>query len=765
MGAATWVIAAALAQGAVTKAHAAEAAKTDGASMIDELIVTSRKREESILDVPISITAVTAETLERKSVRDLEELSRSVPGMVVAVNGDTEPKFFSLRGVGPGGTFAAATVAVYVDDTPITIGPVSSDLKIFDVDRIEVLRGPQGTLFGSSAMGGAIRYVSPKLGYDGVSGKLKAEVGTTAHGGESYEVQGAAGGPLAGVLGFRASGFYRHDGGYIDVVNEATGAITKKDVNSGDAYGGRLALGAKFENVEVVASMLFQDTRQDDINVFHSVRSSGGVVTPLGPLQKTERVDIWTKDKFWEPNLLVNVDLGFAELTSSTSLQRQRLSKQTDGSYFIGAVFGLPPALSDAVVSPNFQNVRLDAVTQEVRLASNPGGKLDWLVGGYYRRSKLDLASGFGSNFIDLGFPPALFFPGGGIQAATLVSEVHEAAAFGEVSWHVTEALKLTGGLRYTSLSREQGGGQEFAPLVTGGAPPPPPFIPPKSKEHPLTPKFSAAYDVTDDVMVYATAAKGFREGGANNPVFIVDPTNPADPCRARLTELGLFPAPGTFASDKLWSYELGAKGQTADRRLRFQGAIYQINWKDIQQEVNLIAGCGTNTIANFGEARVRGLEGEVSWRPMPGLSLDFNANLSEAELTKNEPGIANAGTPLAHAPKFTGGAAAQYEWALSNDWNAYLRGEIQHIGPSNRFIEDLTSTNAGLRAKGYEVVSLRAAVSKDDYELSLFANNLFDAQPIIFDRPGALAPGGGQGSGRSTLRPRTIGVSLAKTF
>lgn len=733
------------------------AAEAGAEFALEEIVVTASKRRESVLSLPISVSAIDAEQIERKGVKDLEELSRSVPGLGVTPAAENEPKRFVLRGIGPAfGT--AATVAVYVDDTPITIGTNSPDLKLFDVERVEVLRGPQGTLFGSSAMGGAIRYVAPQPSLDEFSGTAKVETSATAEGSQNYEAQAAVGGPLSENVAFRVSGFYRKDGGYVDVVDEVSGDIADEDANSADSMGGRLALRLRLgESAEATLSVLYQNQEYDDLSFFHSLRGMGEPLVALDELQKTERVDIALEDRLFLPNLLVKADLGFAELTSSTSVQRQRVDLLNDLSYFIQGLFGLP---GSEVAVPSDRVRHFDAFAQELRLASDGEGAFSWLVGLYYRETKATMSQVIGSNLDSLlGAPADLFLPDapGAIETLEEIFRAKEQAIFGEASYNFTPALKLTAGVRYSSLERDVRQVETFAPLLGGGAAV---VDPPASSEEPFTPKLSLSYDVAEDVMVYATAAKGFREGGPNPPLLLVES------CLDSLASFGLSGPPITFESDNLWSYELGTKFRTDDRRLRFQGAVFQIDWRDIQQTIPVGQTCGSSPNVNFGEARVRGVESELSWRALDSLTVDLAGAYTEAEITEDlVPLNVEAGTPLSGVPEWTVSLSAQNDFVFSNGWEGYLRAEYQYVGDANRFL-DTGGGQPDLKRGAYDVVALRAGVAAGAYEFSLFADNLLDERPIIAEGFGSFAPGfNNQGAARTTIRPRTIGISAAIRF
>jgi iron complex outermembrane recepter protein len=477
----------------------------------------------------------------------------------------------------------------------------------------------------------------------------------------------------------------------------------------------------------------------------------------LGELQKTERVDVALEDRLVLPNLLVKADLGFAELTSSTSVQRQRIDLLNDLSYFIQGLFGLPG--SDLAV-PSDRMRHFDAFAQELRLASDREGAFTWLVGLYYRETKSTNSQVIGSNINTvLGVPDDQFLPDtpGAIETLEETFRGNERAIFGEASYNFTPALKLTAGVRYSSLERDVKQVETFAPLLGGGAAV---VDPPASNEHPFTPKLSLSYDVAENAMVYATAAKGFREGGPNPPLLLVQS------CLDSLATFGFSSPPVTYESDNLWSYELGAKFQTDDRRLRFQGAVFQIDWSDIQQTIPVGQTCGSSPNVNFGEARVRGVESELSWRALDSLTIDLSGAYTNAEITEDlVPLNVQAGTPLSGVPEWTVSLSAQNDFAFSNGWEGYLRAEYQYVGDANRFL-DTGGGQPDLHRGAYDVVALRAGLSVGAYEFSLFADNLLDERPIISEGFGSFAPGvNGQGAARTTIRPRTVGISAAIRF
>ncbi|HEX9787985.1 MAG TPA: TonB-dependent receptor [Candidatus Binatia bacterium] len=736
----------------------------------DEIIVTATKRAESVYDIPLSITAVDMETLERKGVRDLEELSRSVPGLVVNLVNEPSPKSIIIRGIAAADQ-TAATAAVYVDDTPLSVGPGSPDLKFFDLERVEILRGPQGTLFGASSMGGAIRYVTTQPNYDEFSGRARFEGGSVAHGNGTYEGQVAFGGPIVGDnVAFRASGFYRRDAGYIDRVDEDTLEVVDKNANTVESFGGRFALGFKpTDNIEAVASILYQESNIDDFSTSFTSLGIGNAsdpdalpVVPLEPFQRasTNGLD-QRRDRTFLPNLTINWDLGFAELTSSTSYMDYEIDATNDFGYFLrnflNTVFAVPEPFVHPLTATNLQQHKFDAIVQEARLTSTTDGPFEWLVGGYYRSATRE------NNQVNPELTGLLGPDGFGLIGAdgllysrVATTDLRELAAFGEVSYTLFERLKLLAGLRYTN-NKISFAGIEDGPFgvdpITGMAK----VAASSNTEDAVTPKFSATYNFTDEMMAYATVAKGFREGGVN-----AFGANIA--CAADLAALGLSDVPVSYDSDSLWSYEVGVKGQT--ERVSFEGAAYRIDWSDIQDNVAL-PSCGVTFIDNLGKARVQGIELSSVFQITEQLTLDANGSFTDAELRDSD--LAPAGTDVPGVPKTTAYAALTYEFDLNSNWNGYLRGELAHVGKSTR---NAGSQPATQNADAYQTLSLRAGLRTGPYEITVFADNLTDEHPEILKGgvggdpafyPGAYYPASAYGI--VTIRPRYVGASLSMDF
>jgi iron complex outermembrane receptor protein len=739
----------------------AVAAAADEPTALEEVVVHATKRDESILTVPVSITAVTADQIERMGAKDLEDLAHSVPGLVVEQSSEQSDKIYVIRGIASGAQ--SATMSIYLDDTPITFGAYSPDLKLFDVSQVEVLRGPQGTLFGSSSMGGAIRYTSQQPGFGGVSGSLKAEVGAVQDGSLSYEVQGAVGGPIVeDRAAFRLSAFGRHDGGYIDQRDEDTGRVVDEDVNTVDSAGARAALALRLtDQVDLLVSAIYQQQNGDSSSIFFSARGVD-ISTPLPPMSRVDRANVYHNDKIFLPSLTLNADLGFAKLTSTSSYVDRQLDAAIDFSYFIQGAIGVSDSSVPDLQAQALQSSHFKAFIQEVRLTSQGDGPLQWIVGAYYQKTdepgSLNIPTNLGA--VDPFFIP-LLLEGGSVFSRKNAIEREHRALFGEVSYTFAEKLKLTAGLRLSDL--ELSVGRKSDGLFNGG----PSQIQLKSGEKPVTPKFSAQYFISPDAMIYATAAKGFREGGPNSPVPSGLPA-----CAAALLEIGRTDAPDSFETDSVWSYEIGGKLQTSDRRLRVAASAYVIDWEGIQQEINLGGGCGFSYTDNVGKARSQGFEAEATWRPTDALRFDVGLGYTDASLSEdlitgtdsNGPVVAaKSGTQLPSTPDWTLSVAAQYDFQPIGEWDAYLRGEFQYIGEATRHLGTPSDDPRNLVRDSYELVNLRLGVRRDAYEFNLFVNNLFDDDTVLYQSFGSFSPAGSYEGIR--VRPRVIGASLKRSF
>ncbi|WP_422059038.1 TonB-dependent receptor [Sphingopyxis sp.] len=717
---------------------AAPAYAEDATGDEHDIVVTAQKREQRLTDVPQSVSVVSGEALENIQATNFSDYLKLVPGLQLT---QTTPGFgrLVLRGVNTGGV--ASTVAVYQDET--TFGSSSGlvngailagDFDTFDIERIEVLRGPQGTIYGASSMGGVLKYVTKKPDTEGFEARARASVETTKGGDESYLGSAVVNIPIGDTLAFRASGFYRDFGGFIDSIGTG-GSDVDSNINSSKSYGGRASVLFKpSDNFSVQLGAYLQNLKTDASNSVDSNPSTGR--TLYGRLSQSQFVPEFTDVRYRVYSAIVDADLGFANLVSATSYStlsqsfRGDLTPQFGG--LIQAIFGTPNNFFQG------QLTRVRRVSQEIRLQSPENDSFEWLIGGYYTREK---------GIIDQTFnavQPGTLTPVAGLPllgVATINSRYRELAGFANATLHLGERFDLTFGGRYS-------GNRQFANQVSDGALAGGPRTLPDARSSENVFTFSAApqFEISDQATVYARVAKGFRPGGPN----VLAPGAPANL--------------GTYASDSLISYELGVKAETADRSFSIDIAAFHIDWKDIQ-----VFGQINNFGVNFngGKATSDGLEFTTVLRPTTGLSFSLNGAYTDAKLKDDTPPQVGglSGDALPYTPKYSIGANADYEWELGGETKAYVGGSIRSLSKQPAAY-DFAFRSANGRQRylpSYQVVDLRAGVDFGQYSLELYAKNLTDAEgKTSLEAPGNVPLGA---AGTAVIRPRTFGVTLTAGF
>jgi outer membrane receptor protein involved in Fe transport len=772
---------------------------------IELVTVTATRRAELLNKVPQSISAFTSEKIEQLDAKSIADLVRFTPGVAF----DPVTKNVSIRGVNS--TAGDATTGVYIDDTPIQLrelgfGSDNTLPAIFDLERVEVLRGPQGTLFGAGSEGGTVRYITPQPSLTDFSVYGKTEVSTTENGDPNIEGGFAVGGPIiADTLGFRVSAWGRRDGGWIDKVDYMTGATLQSDSNYVNTYVVRGALlWQPTESLSITPSVYYQNRRQNNIDQYWVALSNPdrGVYKTATPENMAD------KDHFVLPALKVDWNLGDAEFISNTSYFDRRELVQDysatlyDLSYFQQSVdFGLNPdfvtpcigGLCGAIaaqiaIDPNFVGAPLltangidlpgfghyEAVnnitntqqnfTQEVRLQSTDSdARLSWIVGVFYT-----LQSQLSVEEINDPQLPALteylwgdtitniwgegLLPNGDDYINHTQSHSSQIALFANATYAVTSELKVQLGARvartHFDFTNFSDGAQNFGPLAVPGD---------KKDETPFTPMVSANYQITPDDMVYATVAKGYRIGGAN-PLF------PVGAC----TEITVEPT--SYNSDSVISYEAGTKDRFLDGRLLASGSVFYLKWSNIQQ-INYLPSCGFKYTTNQGSAVSTGFDLQGEWLVIDGLDLDFSLGYTDAYYTKTAVAagllLARKGDKLPGSP-WTFSLGAQYDSDVMNH-PSFIRVDYEYasretgLTPSrDPFVDpvfgNVSSFDPALVPEPEtNVVSLRAGATFGNFQVTLFADNLFNSHPqldlnhqdsntLLFEA--------------STLRPRTIGIT-----
>ncbi|MCW3836946.1 TonB-dependent receptor [Sphingomonas canadensis] len=675
----------------------------------DEIVVTATHREEKVQDIPISISVETGEALEKLGADSLQDFAGKVPGLEFASFGPGLNRV-TIRGIST--QTGESSTGFYIDEMPVTADPTAQpDVKMFDIDRVEILRGPQGTLFGESSLGGTVRIITRQPDATAFAAAAQGTVSKIKGGGWNYSLDGMVNIPIVSdTLALRVVGSYRHDAGYIDNV-----LLGQKNVNDGHSLNYRAAL-AWTPDAALEVVLTYQGSNQENDGEFISNRAR----------QQFRYLPEGRDDDFDRYNLTVKYDGGFANLISSTSYFDRATTHSIDQT---GAATGLlPPGVTALQVNASDYKI----FVQEVRLVSAKPGPVDWVVGGFYKNSKRTFVSSVVTN-------PYL----GALLDGDNDYKFRQWALFGEGTWHVTDRLHATIGLRYFEEN------DRFRFISSGALTGPGLSNSSVEKSSEFAPRFSLKYDVTDSAMFYATASRGFRAGGANpsKPIFDL---------------LGV-PLATTYAPDTLWNYEAGFKSELFDRRLTFNLAAYHMDWKDIQLPANAAVFTGT---FNGGNATSDGVELELVARPATGLTLNLSGNYTDAKLSDTviitTPGgpvvAALKGNELPLVPKWKAGLGGEYSLPIGGEWNAAFRANWSFVGKRYNFADN----NPAERLDSYEVLDLQLAFEGPKYDIVLFADNVTDEFAAYATLSDPSLPGMGI---YTANRPATYGVTVRAKF
>lgn len=715
---------------AAMPAQAQEAA-ADG----ETIVVTAQKREQALIDVPQSVSVVSGATLERQQAVTFQDYAKLVPGLQLEQSNPGEGRLV-LRGINTGGV--ASTVSTYIDETPFGSSSgqnngaiLAGEFDTFDIARVEVLRGPQGTLYGASSLGGVVKFVTNLPDTGAFEGRVRGTVETTDGGDMSYMGQAMVNLPLSDKAAVRASGFYRSYGGYIDSIGTG-GSDVEKNINGSKSYGGRIsALFTPTETISVRLSAVLQDFDSEAGSV---IDVDPATLTPLYGLTSSQFVPEFTKVRYRLYNATLNFDLGFAELLTSTSYALQDVTLRDDLTIAYGAALGVPSDIGLA------QMTNLSKWTQEVRLQSPAGDTFEWLVGGYYTRER-------GGIFqrVDLFTPGTLTVDPDMPEVADIftTSQYREYAAFANGTVHFGPRFDLTFGGRYSRNKQfaDQGGTGLLAPEALTST----------SAENVFTWSGSGKYKLSDNATIYARVAKGFRPGGPN----LLPPGAPAG-------------TPYSYQSDTLISYEFGVKAETADRSFAIDAAAFHIDWTDIQL-FTVINGFGVN--ANGGKAKSDGFEFTTTLRPTRGFTVSLNGAYTRSRLTTDtDPNVGGlAGDRLPFTPKFNWNVNADYSWNIGGDTEAFVGASLRALSKQRANFDAGFNAAFGLdrpTVAAYEVIDLRAGVDFGRFTIEAFAKNLGNSHGITDVVTGGglpVAPGGAISTG--IIRPRTFGITLGAGF
>jgi iron complex outermembrane receptor protein len=719
------------------------------AERVGEVIVTSTRRPEKLQDVPLSVTAFDQKELTAKGIVGFEGLARQTPGVVLN-RATANFNNFTARGVATNGYGAnlQSTVAVYIDELPIsTIGNTTVlDPNLFDVERVEFLRGPQGTLFGSGSLSGALRILTESPNLSSREASTLVDLGLTGSDSLRQRYNLMVNTPLIqDKLALRVVGFYRHEEGYLD--NVGTGVHNSNTLVD---WGGRATLLYK-PNDRLTVKGLFSYEKSNP-------KDSSMISPSLGRDKRiSDRPDLFV-GKLRTHNVTVDYQFDGARLTSSSSYSKfdQKFFVDLAGTFGGGIAFAL-----DAVGNQQ-------TFVEEARLASDPGGKLDWVVGGFYMDRRLDVDYFYRSNPAYLAAHKITGLPDEYYQRQYTHINSQEKAAFGQLTYHFNDKVWLTGGMRYGRVEAQgftEAGGYNSAYLTYAiyGIQGPLALTPitaaagVKAKGSKPSFKVSLSYKPSSALTTYATVSTGFRTPVVNAFAGRPSLVNPND-----LT------IPNGASSDDLTNYELGAKGRFLNGLVSANVAVYLIDWSNIQVQANRVSD-SVQFATNIGAARSKGIELELLAFPAKGLTIGLNGSLNEAkvtELTAAEAAISGAvqGARLA-SPKVQGSLFVNYGWDLTPKAKANLSVVLQHVGsypgsfPHVPGQPTVTSATYGF-TQAYENVNATFAVAMGQTTIGAYVENLFDDHSITYVHPEAFIA-----SRFATMRPRTAGVRLGYTF
>lgn len=693
---------------------------------LEEIIVTAQKVEERLRDVPMSITAMTARDLQALGATQFLDFANTVPSLNFTSNGVGQTQV-NLRGI-TSGYNVSPTVGIYVDDVPygsstpfVASAQLALDVGLFDMSRIEILRGPQGTLYGASTMGGLLKYVTNTPDTAAFSGTARANVASTQDGGVGYDVSSAVNIPLAeDKAALRIGGFYTHAGGYVDNL-----ARNDDDVDQADVYGGRVDfLFAPTERLSVRLTAFAQDITRDGSIAVDFNRVTGAPID--GELDQRRALAEPFDQRFRLASATVKYAFDFATVTSISSYQTVRSDAVTDFSALYVPAFGGPGVFSAIGL---IRNAATDKFTQEMRLAAS-GRVFDWLIGGFYTDEH-------SKQFQQL---PA-YDPSGALAPVNLLtvhipSRYEEYAGFGNLTLHVTDKVDLTGGVRYArnSQSEEQiGSGLLVGSVPERGA-----------SDSVATYLANVRYRATDNVMAYLRFATGYRPGGPN---AVVNDLN------------GQPLAPPTFAADKLTSYEAGIRLSSADHRFSADFAVYHVDWDDMQ--ITAIRN-GLGVVANAAKAQSQGAELTLAAQPVPELALMGTLGYTNAELTEDAPDLGGVdGESLPDAPKVTAALSGDYRFGLGS-YDAFAGTTVRHVADRNGSF-DLSAGMPQYKLPDYTAVDVRAGIVFGGARVQVYCKNVADERGQLSAMTGTSLAGGP--ANISILQPRTFGLSLDVSF
>lgn len=700
------------------------------------IIVTAEKREEPLKNVPMSVTALSGGSLDDLQDKDFSDYAAMVPGLSLA-SGQPGLTRLTLRGQNAGGV--GSTVAVYIDESPfgsssalLNGSVLTGDFDTWDLQRIEVLRGPQGTLYGANSEGGLLKFVTTAPVLGSFSGAVETTGESVNHGGNGGDIRAVVNLPLGDKVALRVGGFDEDVPGYID--DPLSG---KSGVNEGRKYGGRASLlAAPTDDLSIRLTASSQQSRYQGTNIEDVDPNS---LQPVhGDLTQERFLTEPSVFKYENYNATINWNTGPFSVLSTTSYGVLDSDYLTDATSTVLA----PPSttlgdLLGADVGPNLGGVLdnladLEKFTQEIRLTSPASDRLEWQAGGYFTRETGNLTEHLN----------AVALPGGGpsglpsLEVPILESTYKEYAGFADLTYHFNSQFDIQAGGRF---SKNQ---QTVAESISGLLVPSSAFGTPSSGQV-FTYSIAPQWHVDANTMVYARVASGYRPGGPN----ALPPVAPPD-------------VPREYGSDRTVNAELGIRSTQLDGLLSIDVAAFHVNWSDIQL-LEIVDNYGINS--NGGTATSQGLEWTLGYVPVHGLKFTWTGAYTDAYLTSPAPAVNGvSGDRLAYAPKWGTSLDGEYGWAAFASYRGFLGATWSYIGSRDTDFGSSPSGTAQVVLPSYNTSDLRVGLDNDHYRVTLYGKNLGDSRGITY----YVSSGAPGLEGEATvIQPRTIGVTLSAKF
>jgi len=726
---------------AVSSAFAAE--QSGAPDAVQQVVVTAQKRAQTTIDVPQSMSVLSGDTLEKQQATSFADYLKLVPSLQLVQSTPGAGRLV-LRGLDTGGV--ASTVAVYMDETAfgsssglVNGAALAGDFDTFDMARVEVLRGPQGALYGASSLGGLVKFVTNTPETDRFLMRARTGVASVDGGGIAYRGNLVVNTPISDTLAFRVSGSYVKEPGFIDSIGTA-GSDHADDINSARNYGGRASLmWTPDKDFSLRLTAVAQNIAADAPS---TVEADPNTLKQLyGRPAQSQFIPQYRNVNYRVYNATANWNMSWANLTSSTSWSTQKQNFREDSTTNLsGLVEGAFGPANELYLG---QDTNLKKFTQEVRLSSNQTGMVDWLAGAYYTDEDGAILQTYNA------VVPGTLTPLTGLPLladVSLDSKYREYAAFGNTTVHFTERYDVDLGVRYSK--NKQSALQITDGALAGGAT----NNTAKSSEHVVTYSVAPKLKFDERNAVYVRAAKGFRPGGPN----ILPPNAPPG-------------TPATYKSDSVMSYEVGFKSLSKNGMVSFDIAAFHIDWKDIQL-LAIVNDFGVNT--NGAGATADGLEFTATVRPLRGLRLQANGSYNKTKLDGDTSPLVGGlkGDRLPFSPKFTIGLLGDYRWTVADTMPAYAGLSVRHLTKQNgAFDADFRAANGRQReVDSYSVFDAHIGIELGTWTLEAYGKNLGNSHGVtstssVKANGANVYPNGAISTG--VITPRTLGLTLTKEY